>query len=169
MRDEIVRLSQQYQFFHWHLAFPDVFHVPPPDEEAENEQSGWNGGFDVVLGNPPWERVKLQEKEWFAERNPEIANAPNAAARKKMIEALRADDPYLHIRFLDDLRKAEGESHLMRNSGRYPLCGRGDINVYTVFAEGMRSLLNAAGRLGCILPSGIVTDDLTKYLLPGFD
>ena len=37
-----------------------------------------SGGFDVVLGNPPWERIKLQEKEWFSERRPEIANAPNA-------------------------------------------------------------------------------------------
>ena len=74
MREEIGRLARQYQFFHWHLAFPEVFA---------------QGGFDVVLGNPPWERVKLQEKEWFAERRPEIANAPNAAARKRLIEALK--------------------------------------------------------------------------------
>ena len=45
------------------------------DRAIENEQSGWNGGFDVILGNPPWERVKLQEKEFFAGRDPEIANA----------------------------------------------------------------------------------------------
>jgi hypothetical protein len=163
MRDEIQRLAKQYQFFHWHLAFPDVFRVPPPEQVPENEQAGWSGGFDVVLGNPPWERVKLQEKEWFAERSPEIANAPNAAARKRLIEALRADDPYLHSQFLDDSRKAEGESHLMRDSGRYPLCGRGDINVYTIFAEGMRNLLSPMGRVGCVLPTGIATDDTTKF------
>ena len=58
----------QYRFFHWHLQFPDVFRVPASDQSAENEQTGWSGGFDVVLGNPPWERVKLQEKEWFAAR-----------------------------------------------------------------------------------------------------
>ena len=55
---EIRRLAEQYQFFHWHLAFPDVFRVPVGDEEPENEQAGWNGGFDVVLGNPPWERIQ---------------------------------------------------------------------------------------------------------------
>lgn len=147
-RVEVERLSHQYQFFHWHLAFPEVFA---------------KGGFDCVLGNPPWERVKLQEKEWFAERSPDIANAPNAAARKRLIEGLKAGDPTLHQQFLDDSRKAEGESHLMRNSGRYPLCGRGDINVYTVFAEGMRALLNDLGRVGCVLPTGIATDDTTKY------
>jgi Eco57I restriction-modification methylase len=163
MRNEIERLSQQYQFFHWHLAFPDVFSVPASGQASENEQAGWNGGFDVVLGNPPWERVKLQEKEWFAERNPEIANVRNAAARKRLIEALRAENAGLHEQFLDDLRKAECESHFLRNSGRYPLCGRGDINVYTVFAEGMRNLLSERGLVGCVLPSGIATDDTTKF------
>lgn len=148
MEEEILRLARQYQFFHWHLAFPEVYA---------------KGGFDVVLGNPPWERVKLQEKEWFAERSPEIANAPNAAARKRMIEALKVGDPGLYQQFQEDLRQAEGESHFLRNSGRYPLCGRGDINVYTVFAEGMRNQLNATGRMGCVLPSGIATDDTTKF------
>jgi len=53
MRDEIRRLAGQYQFFHWHIAFPDVFRVPTKGEEPENEQAGWSGGFDVVFGNPP--------------------------------------------------------------------------------------------------------------------
>src|SRR5205814_1663309 len=83
IRSEITRLAEQYAFFHWHLAFPWVFPVPQEGERPENEAAGWNGGFDVVLGNPPWERIKLQEKEWFAERRPDIANAPNAAARRK--------------------------------------------------------------------------------------
>ena len=148
LREEIGRLARQYQFFHGHLAFPEVYA---------------RGGFDVMLGNPPWERVKLQEKEWFAERRPEIANAPNAAARKRLIEALKVGDPELYQQFQEDLRQAEGESHFLRNSGRYPLCGRGDINVYTVFAEGMRNQLNATGRMGCVLPSGIATDDTTKF------
>ena len=150
-RREVERLGREYQFFHWHLAFPEVF------------EGGGGGGFDCVLGNPPWERVKLQEKEWFAERSPEIADAPNAAARKRMIRALEDDDPELYRAFLDALRQSEGWSHLMRNSGRYPLCARGDINSYAVFAEGMRSVLNERGRVGCVLPTGIATDDTTKF------
>lgn len=182
VKDEVQRLARLYQFFHWQLAFPDVFqvavdaksrHVEARDSRAfgisPNSQllspspQGWIGGFDVVLGNPPWERVKLQEREWFAERCPTIAKTPNAAARKRMIAGLQAIDPMLYQHFLDDSRKAEGESHLIRSSGRYPLCGRGDINVYSIFAEGMRTILNAEGRAGCILPSGIATDDTTKF------
>jgi hypothetical protein len=160
---EIRRLAEQYQFFHWHLAFPDVFRVPVKDEKPENEQARWSGGFDIVLGNPPWERIKLQEKEWFAQRNPDIANAPNAAARQRKIKELIETDPALYEAFLEDRRKSEGESHLARNSGRFPLCGTGDINTYAIFAETNRMLINGRGRVGCIVPSGIATDDTTKF------
>ena len=161
--DEIHRLSEQYSFLHWHTAFPDVFQIPSLDEKMGNPEAGWTGGFDVVLGNPPWERIKLQEKEWFAGRRPDIANAPNASKRGKMIEALKDEDPNLYIAFVEDRREAEGESHIVRNSGRYPLCGRGDINTYAVFAETKRLLISSSGKVGCIVPSGIATDDTTKF------
>ena len=160
-KDEVARLARQYQFFHWHLAFPDVFR--PLDTIDDSDMLGWRGGFDVVLGNPPWERIKLQEQEWFAERRPEIAKAPNAAARRKMIAGLAESDPALYQAFLDDRRKAEGESHLVRSSGRYPLCGRGDVNTYTIFAELNRQVIRPEGRVGCIVPSGIASDDTTKF------
>lgn len=146
---ETVRLASAYQFFHWPIEFPRVF--------ADG------GGFDVVLGNPPWERVKLQEQEFFAERNPAIANARNASERKRMIATLAQDDPALLRSFQEALRQADGESHLLRDSGRYPLTGRGDINTYAVFAETMRTILHPRGRAGIIVPSGIATDDTTKH------
>jgi hypothetical protein len=148
--EEAERIGERYGLFHWHLEFPGVF------------DGGAGGGFDVVLGNPPWERIKLQEQEWFAARRPEIATAPNAAARKRMIKALVEDDPDLHAAFLEDLRKADGESHLIRDSGRFPLCGRGDVNTYSVFAETNRQIISKTGRVGCIVPSGIATDNTTK-------
>jgi len=163
IQKEIQRLSNQYQFFHWHLAFPDVFHIPKKNEKAENEAMGWNGGFDVVLGNPPWERVKLQEKEWFVNVLPEISNAPNAASRRKMINALKTENPIIYKEFLDARRLSEGISHILRNSGKYPLCGRGDINTYSVFTECKGSLISPNGRLGCVIPSGIASDDTTKF------
>ncbi len=162
IKQEIRRLASEYNFFHWHLAFPDVFRVAGLGETPETEQAGWSGGFDVLLGNPPWERIKLQEKEWFASRHPEIANAPNAAARRRMIRALKETDPGLLTEFQEALRSADGESILIRNTGRYPLCGVGDINTYSIFAENDRNLLNASGRMGVIVPSGIATDNTTK-------
>jgi hypothetical protein len=160
--EEVRRIAEQHSFFHWHIAYPDVFHLPAPGDDPDNELMGWSGGFDVVLGNPPWERIKIQEKEWFAARDPAIAGAPTAAARRRLIQQLRDEDRRLYDLFAHDLRQASGESHFVRNSGRYPLCGRGDINTYTVFAETMRNLISSRGRVGVVIPSGIATDDTTK-------
>jgi hypothetical protein len=159
VKKEVGRLQEQYQFFHWHLAFPGVFRIPPDAGTLENQKAGWNGGFDIVLGNPPWERIKLQEKEYFATRRPDIAGAPNAAARSRLIAALAQEDPTLLAAFLDDRRRAEGESHFVRDSARYPLSGRGDVNTYAIFAETNRLIMGPSGRVGCIVPSGIATDD----------
>jgi hypothetical protein len=162
MRQEIERLTKQYLFFHWHLEFPDIFRIPDDGEEPDNPQAGWSGGFDVVLSNPPWERIKLQEKEWFA-AYPAITEAPNAAARRKMIAALQHSDSELYNAFMDDQRQAAGESHFIRHSGRYPFCGRGDVNRYAIFVENMRWIVGTTGHVGCIVPSGMATDDTTKF------
>ncbi|MEQ2007490.1 MAG: N-6 DNA methylase [Limisphaerales bacterium] len=146
-RQTVGELAGQYRFFHWHLQFPQVFA---------------KGGFDVVLGNPPWERVKLQEQEFFASRSPETANAANAAARKKLIAALLTEQPQLWQEWSVASRRAEGESHALRQSGRYPLCGKGDVNTYTLFAEHNLAALGNRGRAGFIVPTGIATDDTTK-------
>ena len=148
VRSVVDQLADQYAFLHWHLAFPDVF--------------ASRGGFDLVLGNPPWEKVKLSEKEFFASRAPEIANLAGAK-RKAAIEKLQVDDPALWSEYRFSLRQAEGESHFIRSSGRYPLCGRGDVNTYAIFAEAMRDVLGRTGRLGVIVPTGIATDDTTKH------
>jgi hypothetical protein len=157
----IERLHSQYRFLHLHLAFPHVLRVPDEIDRAA-EGPGWEGGFSVVIGNPPWERVKLQEKEFFAERSPDIANAPNAAARRRCIAALAEDDPSLFADYRDSLRRAEAEKMFLRDSGRYPDCGRGDVNTYSVFAESMAGATSVSGRCGMILPTGIGTEDTTR-------
>jgi hypothetical protein len=161
LRNDIRCIAEQYRFFQWHLAFPEVFQVPPPNQRAP-DGPGWTGGFDVVLGNPPWERIKIQEKEWFSERRPDIAEAPNAAARKRIIQSLKDEDPALWTAWCEALRQSDGEAALVRSTGHYPLCGRGDINTYSVFAELNRSLISARGRAGFVVPTGIATDDTTK-------
>ncbi|WP_037409303.1 Eco57I restriction-modification methylase domain-containing protein [Candidatus Solirubrobacter pratensis] len=147
-REVITAEARSHRFFHWHVAFPDAYAA---------------GGFDAVLGNPPWERVKLQEKEWFATRSPEIATASTKAAREKLIEKLPETDEPLWEAWQAAKRRAEAASFLLRASGRYPLCGRGDVNTYSVFAEAMRGMIGPAGRLGVIVPTGIATDDTTKH------
>ncbi|MEU2063290.1 DNA methyltransferase [Streptomyces sp. NPDC013455] len=161
---EIRRLREEYAFFHWHLEFPEVFAVPGSGPGARPD-TGRAGGFDAVLGNPPWERVKLQEQEFFAERGPAIARARNAAARKRAIAELRRDAQArpLWEEFTAAKRRSEGESHFLRAGGRYPLTGRGDINTYAVFAEAGHALTGPGGRTGLIVPTGIATDATTRF------
>lgn len=162
IREHVAELRERYAFFHWHIEFPDVFEVSDNITTAENEQTGWNGGFDVILGNPPWERIKIQEREWFAERDPQITNAQNASERRKLIESLRKSNSDLFAAFQTELRYSEGESHLIRTSGRYPLCGRGDVNTYAIFAELNATALNSNGYAGFIIQSDIATSDTYK-------
>src|SRR6266849_642647 len=51
----ITRLASQYHVLHWHVAFPEVFALPAAPAPPENAMAGWHGGFDVVLGTPPWQ------------------------------------------------------------------------------------------------------------------
>ncbi|WP_243406961.1 Eco57I restriction-modification methylase domain-containing protein [Cuspidothrix issatschenkoi] len=145
--DAANKLAQEKYFFHWPLEFPEVFE---------------NGGFSCVLGNPPWERIKLQEKEFFASRSLEIANAQNKAAREKLIKELPKKNPVLAQAFEDAKHDAEAQSKFIREGGRFPLTAVGDINTYAVFAETTRCLISDHGRVGVIVPTGIATDDTCK-------
>lgn len=149
---ETDRIAQEARFFHWPVEFPEVFA---------------HGGFDVVLGNPPWERIKLQEQEFFASRSPEIAHAPNKAARDRLIKALGRRDATpaekaLLKAFEETKHEAEAASQFVRTSGRYPLTGTGDVNTYAVFAETFLNLIAPLGRAGLIVPTGIATDNSTR-------
>jgi hypothetical protein len=137
---------------HWPLAFPHVFA---------------RGGFDVVLGNPPWERIKLQEQEFFAQRAPQVAAAKNKAERDRLITAIANADPAtpegaVYAEYVREKRRTEAASVFCHADARFPLTGVGDVNTYALFAESMYRMKAPSGRVGAVIPSGIATDDTTK-------
>lgn len=143
------------QALHWPLEFPDVM---------------TRGGFDVIIGNPPWERIKIQEKEFFASRDVEIATAPNKAARDRLIKALANAEAgsakrRLFEAFEAEKRLAEATSIFVRvaeeDGGRFPYTGTGDVNTYALFAELFSRLVGPKGHSGVIVPTGISTDATT--------
>ncbi|HNT74636.1 MAG TPA: hypothetical protein PKH77_06430 [Anaerolineae bacterium] len=165
----VAALAEKHRFFHWHLAFPDVFDEVRSrrfSAVTHGDKSPTTNGFDVILGNPPWERIKLQEKEFFGDRAEPaaqaIAGARTAAERGKLIAALPQRDPALHAAYGDALHSSEALSGFLRDSGRYPLSAQGDINTYQVFAGLARQLVGATGRAGVVLPTGIATDFYNK-------
>ena len=143
-------IANREGFLHWEVAFPGVWH--------RWQESRPQGGFDAVIGNPPWDRIKLQEVEWFATRDLELALAPTAAARRKGIQQLRKQGASLAAEF--DAAKAQSESlsQMVRSGGDYPLLSGGDINLYSLFVERSMSLIKPDGFVGLLTPSGIYAD-----------
>jgi hypothetical protein len=147
---EVDRIANAYRFLHWHLAFPEVF-----------GRDG--GGFDVVLGNPPWDQVQLDPSEFFAISVPAIAAAPNMAAKQRLIIGLVSTDPQLHQQYLTAKRHTEGEQQFVHSSGRFLFTSYGRLNLAPLFAELGRKLLRRTGRSGMIVPTGIATDSFNQY------
>lgn len=156
---EARQLMAEERFLNWQVAFPGVW----TDWEAE----GLTGGFDAVIGNPPWDRMKLQQVEWFADRREEIAKAQRASDRKNMIAALeKAGDP-LFEDFTKASNRAETAARLARSSGDYPLLSSGDINLYSLFVERAMTLARPEGMVGLLTPSGIASDKTASEFFKG--
>jgi hypothetical protein len=161
MEQEIKRLAARYQFFHWHLAFPGVFRVRS-GKGFENDKTGWSGGFDIVLGNPPWEKLQTEELQFFASPSPEIAKL-KGVSRKIAIKRLHETNPELASAWHEQKRFDAASISFIRNSGVYPLTGIGKFNTYALFAEKNLSIINRRGRAGFIIQTDIATNDTYKY------
>lgn len=144
---EVVRrVAVERRFLHWHLAFSQVMK---------------RGGFDVVLGNPPWEVQQFNEVEFFSARMPSIA-AMNGEQRKLAIRALEQKDRSMWFSYLEAKRELEAANLFARASGRFLLTARGKINSYALFAEHSSGVLTDHGRAGLVVPTGVATDDTLK-------
>jgi len=143
-------LIGEERFLNWQISFPGVW-----DNWASK---GREGGFDAVVGNPPWDRIKLQQIEWFAARRPEIALAPRASDRTRMIAKLKTDRDPLWDDFTHAEQRAIDTARIARRSGHYPLLSGGDTNLNSLFVERAHALVKPGGLVGLLIPSGIASD-----------
>ena len=158
VRTEIKHLGVQYQFFHWHLAFPDVFRLPVVHEEPENEHDGWSGGFHLVLGNPPWDTLSPDAKEFFAAYDPQV-RFQDRAGQKQIIEGLLRE-PVVASRWEAICRHLYAIVLFIKQSGRYRMfapgnLGKGDFNVYRMFVETALSHARQRGWAAQVVPEGL--------------
>ena len=152
-------MARREEFLHWEAAFPGVW------RHWQNRRP--EGGFDAVIGNPPWDRIKLQEVEWFATRAREIALAPTAAARHTAIRRLRERGEPMAVNFDAAKERADQLGRTIRACGSYPLLGGGDINLYSLFVERAMSLIKPDGLVGLLTPSGIYADKTAARFFKG--
>ena len=148
VEDQIRELAWHGRFFHWHIAFAEIMQ---------------GGGFDIVLGNPPWEQVQLDPREFFMARDREIAEQPNMAARNRAIKKLSITNPALHSEYFAAVSEMKRLHHFIHTAGRFPKTSYGRLNSAPLFAELTLQLLSPRGRAGLVLPTGIATDSFNQY------
>jgi hypothetical protein len=159
--DLIGMTAQKFQFFHWHLAFPTVF------DSIQGAQSNKLAGFDVVVGNPPWEKLKLEDEEYWS-HIPEISRATTQAQRKSVLENWEQSGNLAQQKEIQNYRRAlnfrEHLTSLVKFSGRFPNTAKGDLNTYALFFELNLCIVKPTGRVGCVVPTGMAVDDTySKY------
>ncbi len=132
------RLSREHRFLHWPLAFPQVF-----------DPSRDRPGFDVVVGNPPWEEVTVEELGFYGMHKPGINGLP-AAARARAIRDLTRERPEL-TELLDQERERAAIQREALSSGEYTSMV-GDPDLYKYFCQRYRQLTRQSGSIGVVLP-----------------
>jgi hypothetical protein len=124
--------------FHFPVAFPEVFLRGRP-------------GFDVILGNPPWQEVTLEELGFWTRHFPGLKGI-SEAERKKRIPQLRRDRPDLVAEYEREVAQTDRERTVL-SAGFYPGMGTGDPDLYKAFAWRFWQLTAAeGGRIGVVLP-----------------
>ncbi len=143
LMEQIEIIHQSEVFFHWPLEFAEV---------------AAQGGFDCILGNPPWDMVELSEKEYFENIAPEIAHATTNRKRENLISNLKIQNPQMYSEFSAAKRGVYAKRKFIQACSRFPLSSEGRINLYPIFVELIPYLLNINGKGGEIVPSAISMD-----------
>ncbi len=155
-RDDIRQAARSENFLHWEAAFPEVWQ----NWQHENP----TGGFNAVIANPPWDRIKIQEREWLEQRGSDLAKLHTAAERTNALDNLRNQGSTLPDELNETRSRAILHSAWVRKSSVYPRLGRGDINLYSLFIERAESLIKPDGMIGLLTPAGVYAD----YTAAGF-
>lgn len=140
---EIDRLASSWRFFHWHLTFPEVFA---------------KGGFDLVLGNPPWDTLSPDRREYFGQFQDGMRSL-SPTDQDQVIDRL-LENSVVASEWTDYQRRLFRLVHFLKHSGRFTLfargnLGKGDFNVYRMFTETALKSARQGGCVALVLPGGI--------------
>lgn len=157
VKDEVRRVARQYQFFHWHLAYPDVFRLPA-ESNSVNPDTGWNGGFDLILGNPPWDTLSPDQREFFSSWIVGLRSMSPTDQQSRIAELL--EDQTISSSWAAHCRRLFALVHFFKDSGVFTLfapgnLGKGDFNIYRMFVEIALRRVRNGGWVGQVVPGGL--------------
>ena len=138
--------ADQYRFFHWPIEFPHIFHRQTP-------------GFDVVCGNPPWNKVKFEKALFLALRDPGYLGLRSTLDRDYRESKLLAEFPALRIEMQNLISIADNRRNFYRSTNSYVSQGSGDTDLFKLFCERYIHLVSNNGRIGVVLPRSVFLND----------
>ena len=132
-------MASGHRFFHWPLEFPHVFHRERP-------------GFDVVVGNPPWNKVKFEMPSFLALHDPGIRGLRSGIDRDERAKRLFQQRPELLEEIEETRQEIEVQREFFRPENGYSIQGSGDTDLYKLFCERYASIARKQGFIGVVLP-----------------
>ncbi len=141
----VEKLAQRYRFFHWELEFADVFLL--------------NGGFDLMIGNPPWIKIEWQEGDILGDYDP-LTVIRNLSASKfvQRREDLFEQYPGLKKGYLQEYEESNGTQNFLNAVQNYPLLKGQKSNLYKCFLPQSWTFSKPAGVSGFLHPEGVYDD-----------
>jgi len=152
----VVELGQRYRFLHWELEFADLF--------AER------GGFDLMLGNPPWIKIEWSEKDLLSDADPSfvLKKLSSTETAERRAEALQPEG--LQARYFAGHELAAGAQGFLAACQNYPVLRGIQPNLYKCFLPLVWQGTNDGGVSGLLHPEGVYDDpkggDLREALYP---
>ena len=145
-------LANRRGFHHWELAFADIFYGNRTDGEVR-------GGFDLVLGNPPWIKVAWKEAGVLGDFDPSLV-----LRKRSAVELTRGRDEAFEEReglrdaWIADLEDSEATQAFLNARQNYPALIGQQTNLYKCFLPQAWMIANERGVAGFLHPEGIYDD-----------
>jgi hypothetical protein len=141
----VQNLAERYRFHHWELEFTDLF--------AER------GGFDLVVGNPPWIKVEWSEGSVLGDANPRfVFDKLSASALNQMRDTTLAQHPELRSEYLAEFEEAEATQNFLNGYQNYPMLRGIQTNLYKCFLPQAWYVGSPSGASGFLHPEGVYDD-----------
>ena len=144
--------AAKYHFFHFEVAFPEAF-------------AGGKRGFDIIVGNPPWDKTKFSDTDFFPQYCSNyrgLKNTEKAAVQKRLLESAHIASAYAATQTDMEVANNYYKSVFPLNKGA------GDGNLFRFFVERNLGLLAQGGSLNYVLPSALLFEEgsmaLRKHL-----
>ena len=142
---QVEAYALKFHFFHYEVAFPEAF-------------SGAQQGFDIIVGNPPWDKTKFADTDFFPQFHSNyrsLKNTEKAAVQKRLLES-----PHIDAAYRSALNDKDVANEYYKDKTVFPLNkGAGDGNLFRLFVERNLGLLNVGGNLAYVLPSALMFEE----------